>query len=174
MSEFKRTLPDATVDRIERIQNKILWSKYMDCARRCSENNKDDGLGEMLLFYGTRQSNPRGIYEEETGFNIMKFSQPGPWGRGIYFAVNASYSDEYAFVNGTTRQLLAVNVLTGRSYYSRPNESLEQPPLCPEDRNGGVQHRYDCVCGDTQGSRLYIMYENKGAYPMYVITYTRK
>ena len=146
----------------------------MDCARRCSENNKDDGLGEMLLFYGTRQNNPRRIYEDGTGFNINKFSQPGLWGRGIYFAVNASYSDESAFVNGTTCQLLAVNVLTGRSYYSKPDGNLEQPPLCPEDRNGGVQRRYDCVCGDAQGSRLYIMYENDGAYPMYVITYTRK
>ena len=34
------------------------------------------------------------IYQSEEGFD-MRFSPGGMWGRGNYFAVNSSYSDNY-------------------------------------------------------------------------------
>ena len=41
-------------------------------------------------------TDPSLIYKGEEGFDI-KFSSAGLWGKGIYFAERASYSDQYAF-----------------------------------------------------------------------------
>lgn len=144
----------------------------MECARNCRERN-EEGLGEMLLFHGTKHNNPREIYEGDMGFSVDKFGRSGLWGKGTYFAVNASHSDEWAYVKGNTCQVLAANVLTGHSHYSKPDESLQGPPLCPPKRDR-PQRRYDCVCGDSVSSRIYVMYDDDKAYPMYLITYARK
>ena len=37
--------------------------------------------------------------------------------------------------------------------------------------DGAVQRRYDSVCGNTNGSIVYITYENDKAYPAYLISY---
>jgi hypothetical protein len=46
------------------------------------------------------------------------------------------------------------------------DDSLVKPPDKP---SGG---RYDTVSGDTNGSKVYIVYENGRAYPEYLVTYT--
>ena len=49
-----------------------------------------------LLFHGTSGTDPKLVYDSEEGLD-MRFSNDGMWGRGIYFAVNSSYSNSYAF-----------------------------------------------------------------------------
>jgi hypothetical protein len=48
------------------------------------------------LWHGTRKSKPSLFYKGEEGFDI-KYSNNGMWGKGIYFAENARYSDEGYF-----------------------------------------------------------------------------
>ena len=95
------------------------------------------------------------------------------WGKGNYFAVNASYSNSYAHsVRGTgMKKLLVAFVLTGLSYYSNPG-SLTMPPYrSQQDDPSSIRRRYHSVNGVTGGSTVYITYENNLAYPAYVITY---
>lgn len=126
-------------------------------------------LGEQLLFHGTRFNDPELIYEGDSSFD-MRYSQNGMWGSGNYFAVNASYSNSYSYNCTGYRQMLVASVLTGLSYYTRPDNSLRKPPYRP-NRIGGIQYRYDSVSGDTGGSKVYITYDNDKAYPAYLITY---
>ena len=104
----------------------------------------------------------------------MRFSNTGMWGKGNYFAVNASYSDSYAYrvssVALPCKQMLAAWVLTGNSYYSEPQRNLKYPPFL-ETSEDGVKRRYDSVNG-TAGGKVYITYDNTLAYPAYLITYT--
>ena len=167
---FQGTLPNAVIERVERIQNKLLWQRYLDCAKRSIEYG-DAHLGEKLLFHGTRSNNPKEIYGGDASFDI-RFSNNGLWGQGNYFAVNASYSNNYAHTEGPYRQMLVATVLTGLSYYSQPSQ-YRKPPLC-STADGGINRRYDSVCGDTGGSRVYITYDNERAYPMYLITYNSR
>jgi len=52
---------------------------------------------EQMLWHGTSDLDPRLILESEEGFD-MRFSREGLWGKGIYFAVDASYSNNgYAY-----------------------------------------------------------------------------
>lgn len=159
------TLPQVDVMKIERIQNRYLWEKYIFHARRMTEKNKGV-INEKELFHGTSGTLPEKIYaDEEEGFD-MRFSRSGMWGQGNYFAEKASYSDNYAYQhpNGT-KQFFLAKVLTGDSTELKSDTKLRMPPL----KNGNV--RYDTVNGITHGCRVYISYSNDKAYPLYLITY---
>ena len=171
-SLFFQTLPNAEIKTIERIQNRVLWKKYSRRAKSMQEDNVP--CREKTLFHGTRQTNPKQIYEGDDSFD-MRLSNNGMWGRGNYFAVNASYSNGYAYCqrNHNLKKLLLAQVLTGNSFDSPPKH-FTKPPLrnATTGQEGSVQRRYDSVCGQSGGSRIYITYENNLAYPAYVITYT--
>ena len=46
------------------------------------------------LWHGTNYTDHKLIINGDEGFD-MTYSEHGMWGRGIYFAVNASYSHNY-------------------------------------------------------------------------------
>ena len=170
-SEFESTLPpwQYEIERIERIQNKLLWRRYFDCAKRMFDYN-GGVVKEKTLYHGTRSKNPTEIYRGDAGFD-MRFSNHGMWGKGNYFAVNASYSDNYSHpCAGGRRQMLVAKVLTGYEYTCSSDPSLTKPPF--REAAGSIRRRYDCVSGTTGGSQVYITYENDRAYPAYLITYS--
>ena len=131
-------------------------------------------LGEKLLFHGTRSTDPEKIYAGMSSFD-PQYSQSGMWGRGCYFAENASYSDGFSWhverSDGLQKMLMAC-VLTGRSYTSEAPRSFVEPPPFHE-RRGGIIHHYDSVNGITGGSKVYITYKHNKAYPAYLITYKK-
>jgi hypothetical protein len=55
--------------------------------------SRDNGIVPLVmkLYHGSYLTAPKLIYDSHEGFDI-NFSKGGMWGRGIYFAVNASYS----------------------------------------------------------------------------------
>jgi hypothetical protein len=167
-NQFLLTLPRARILQVQRVQNKLLWKRYRDCSKRMSDYVRDD-----LLFHGTRGTNPEEIYRGTDSFDL-RCSSGGLWGRGIYFAVNASYSDGYAHHEGNVHKMFAAFVLTGNSYLSPWDGTLTKPPPIPaaDGSDTSVQRRYDSVCGVTGGTRVYITYDNDHAYPAYLITYT--
>ena len=164
--KFHATLPQNYIVKIERIQNKWLWEKYYQHRDRMKRKNHGV-INEMLLFHGTRNTLPNTIYQDEEGFDT-RFGRAGMWGNGNYFAVNASYSNDYAHcsLNGT-RQMFLVKVLTGRSIKLEPDNTLRIPPIV----QGNL--RYDTVNGETNGSQVYIAYSNDKAYPFYLISYNK-
>ena len=175
-SAFESTLSPRMykIQRIERIQNKLLWQRYFDCAKRMQRFNNGK-MEEKNLFHGTRFNHPEKIYKGDAGFD-MRYSNEGMWGKGNYFAVNSSYCNGgYAYqCQGGRRQILMANVLTGHVDTCQPNHRLTQPPLRPlrpVSATGTITRRYDTVSGVTGGSVVYITYENDRAYPAYLITY---
>ena len=164
-------MPNTRIVSIERIQNCDLWRKYSDRAQQIRDEPQN--CREKLLFHGTSKTDPKEIYKGDCSFDT-KYSRQGLWGRGNYFAVNASYSDSYAHSVHDTgiKKLLVAFVLTGLSYYSDQDGSLTMPPYRSEqDDPSGIRRRYHSVNGVTGGTTVYITYDNNLAYPAYVITY---
>jgi hypothetical protein len=62
----------------------------------------------------------------------MKFSQPGMWGKGIYFAEKSSYSNHfsYRYPNGDRGQFLAIVNLGDEASIEYKDECREmiEPP----------------------------------------------
>ena len=173
LDQFQLTLPNSTIIKIYRIQNKDLWTKYRICSEEMKKNN-DGILNERLLFHGTRVTPPKSIYTGAIGFD-ERFSRDGMWGRGNYFAQNANYSDGYAHRHGAMKEMFAAYVLTGISYSSEPNSALRMPPERTDKSDEGegakVKRHYDSVTGTLGGTRVYITYDNIHAYPAYLIVY---
>ena len=170
-SRFQSTMPNTTITSIQRIQNKWLWKKYALHKKMIEEKN-DGAINEMELFHGTQTNMPSDIYDSEEGFD-MRFSAQGMWGQANYFAVNASYSNNYAHSNiiSGQREMFLAKVLTGDSHASSPNSSLRMPPKSYTSGSQLGQARYDTVTGITNGSRVYMTYDNQKAYAAYLITY---
>ena len=169
--KFFKTMPNSEIMSIEKIQNRALWRKYSDRAEQIRDESQN--CQEKLLFHGTSGTDPKEIYKGDSSFDI-RFSQQGMWGKGNYFAVNASYANSYAHsVHGTNkRKLLVAFVLTGLSYNCSPDRSLTMPPYRSEqDDPTSIRCRYDTVNGAIGGTTVYITYDNTLAYPAYVITY---
>ncbi|CAF1081273.1 unnamed protein product, partial [Didymodactylos carnosus] len=169
---MKETMNNVNIHKIERVQNVRMWSHY---AFRRQQLKKELCLKpnlqiEMELFHGTRTTPPNEVYNGEYGFD-MTFSTSGMWGIGSYFAKNASYSCpsySHKLPNGQYQAFFA-QVLTGDIYDCKSDSTLRRPPKKNESTSG---LRYNSVSGDTGGSKVYIIYENRVAYPTYLITFT--
>ena len=171
-NQFLLTLPNAEILRVERVQNKLLWRKYVNRSKLMRDFDTTH-LREELLFHGTRDNDPQLIFKGDEGFD-MRYSAQGMWGQGNYFAVNSSYSHYYAFNTNGVQKMFAAYVLTGNSRFLNPDNSLRKPPLLHKesgDSDTSVERRYDSVCGTTRGTRVYITYDNEHAYPAYLNTY---
>ena len=170
--QFKASMPAFFVNEIIRIQNMWLYERYEQQKKQLNSKN---GVitNELDLFHGTRNTNPKEIYDSEEGFD-MRFCTSGMWGLANYFAVNASYSHSYAHknLNGQLEMFL-VKVLEGECYHCSPNSSLRMPPR-KQAHSGQLQFhqmRYDTVSGFSHGSKIYMTYDNQKAYPSYLIKY---
>ena len=166
-------MPNSEILSIEKIQNRALWRKYSDRAEQI--RGESQNCQEKLLFHGTSSTDPKEIYQGDSSFD-MRFSRQGMWGKGNYFAINASYADSYSHpVRDTNmRKLLVAFVLTGLSYNCNPDRNLTMPPYRSEqDDPTSIRRRYHTVNGVTGGTTVYITYDNTLAYPAYVITYYR-
>ena len=175
VASIQKTLFKAAVVKLERIQNKWLWERYSFAKKQMYKKNKGC-VNEKHLFHGTRTTPPEKVFRSEKGVDF-RFSREGLWGMGSYFAVNASYSDRYAYhttaLGSNERQMLICKVLTGDSYNAeaKTDESLRQPPLKPVQVGSFEEERYDSVTGYTNGSYVYVVYDHEKVYPAYLMTY---
>ena len=170
--KFTMTMGANRVSSISRIQNTWIWKKYAFQKKRMHTKN-GGRVNEKELFHGTRTNDPRNIYEGEDGFD-MRYSRQGLWGVANYFAVNASYSHNYAHTSSHGKQMFLVKVLTGDSHDCPSNRDLRMPPAKTSPQSGDVQMagaKYDTVTGNTNGSQVFMTYDNDKAYPAYLITY---
>ena len=173
-SRVHKTLPSVQVVHVERIQNQWLWEKYHFSRQRMSE--KYEGIiNEKDLFHGTSSTPPEKIFKSEQGFDF-RFCSRGMWGTGTYFAMNASYSNNYAYTTGTRKQMILAKVLTGEACQCSPDSSLKKPPVKSRSKLGGSRNTfedelYDSVKGHTNGSDIFVIYDHEKAYPAYLITY---
>ena len=167
------SLPSARIQTLQRIQNRWLWDKFSFSKERMHEQNKGI-VNEKQLFHGTRSTPPERIFKSRQGFDF-RYCTRGMWGTGTYFAVNASYSDNYAFCSAGAKQLILAKVLTGETYQCSPNPELKKPPIKKHTQTSGtvfIDELFDSVSGHTNGSDIFIIYDHEKAYPDYLITYT--
>jgi hypothetical protein len=119
------------------------------------------------LWHGTRKTDPAEIYSGKEGFDI-KYSSNGLYGKGLYFAKDANYSDDFCHKYDDSDHskgiFLALVNLGGEHDMSSAggNRDLIEPP------NGK-----DSIKGKTGSgsSEIYIVHTNKQTYPQYYITY---
>ena len=131
VNRLRSTLPAASIIKVERIQNHWLWTRYQQDKQRIVRKVGGEA-NEMIVYHGTSDNSPSLIYKGEHGFE-SRLSSSGMWGKASYFAVNASYSNSYAFrcENGNM-QLFSVKICAGDVVEMAPDKTLRLPPLKSE------------------------------------------
>ncbi|XP_054032652.1 protein mono-ADP-ribosyltransferase PARP14 [Dryobates pubescens] len=167
--KFKRTCPNYTITKIERIQNPFLWQTYQIkkislCKKNRNQNN------EKLLFHGTPSSSLSMI--NYNGFNRGFAGKNGASiGNGTYFAVDASYSAQKTWstpdVDGKRYMYLA-RVLTGKYCLGRKG-LITPPPKHSSDPTDLYDSVVDCVNAPT----MFVIFNDIQAYPEYLITFKK-
>ncbi|XP_065421537.1 uncharacterized protein LOC135975264 isoform X1 [Chrysemys picta bellii] len=159
---FKQTAPGYHILHIQRVQNRVLWVSY--CWQRCwmEEKNPPGELNERLLYHGTRPENRRSIQEIGLRNTCRKV---GIYGQGLYFAVEAARSADYAKPDAHGhRFMFQVRVLTGQ--FTQGKEDMVLPPEKPD--GGG---RYDSVVNVVSRPSIFVTFFDDLTYPEYLITF---
>lgn len=127
-----------------------------------------------MLFHGTKQNDPEKIYQDkEESFKINYAADTNMFGRGIYFAKEASYSDNgYAYQTfNATKKMLYCKVNVGECQVMQQHEG--RPDMKDTDiRDRQRNIRYGCRMSNYHGSDIYIIYSTGRAYPEYLIEYS--
>lgn len=164
---FNKTCSQFKILKIERIQNPSLWSAYQT-KKKIMDKKNGQIQNEKLLFHGTDANslphvNLYGFNRSYAGKNAVAF------GKGTYFAVNASYSAHNTYskpdANGV-KHIYYVRVLTG--LYECGNQSLIVPP--PKNPQNPLD-LYDTVTDNVQNPNLFVVFYDYQAYPEYLITF---
>ncbi|XP_041529409.1 protein mono-ADP-ribosyltransferase PARP14-like [Microtus oregoni] len=166
-NQFHQTCQKFAIEKIARIQNPALWRKYQANKKIIDEKNGHE-RNEKQLFHGTEASsipqlNSHGFNRSYAGKNATSY------GKGTYFAVNASYSahDTYSRPDANGKKYMYyVRVLTGN--YTTGNSSLIVPP--PRDPQNPTD-LYDAVTDDEKNPSLFVVFYDNHAYPEYLITF---
>jgi len=176
-TKMRETLPNVHISSLWRVQNSSLWSYYSFHKDRLEMNNIPSN--ERRVWHGTSSLDPSVVYNDQMDGFMMQFAAEGLWGRGIYFADKAAYSKNYSHTpakksqtnarqnpkKGESEMFLA-RLLVGKETKLAQNRSLTVPPT---DSSSGL--KYNSVTGHTNGSQVWIVYENGRAYPEYLVRY---
>lgn len=125
---------------------------------------RNDGkpVNELHLFHGTDESLIDAICDQNFDWRMCGVHGTA-YGKGSYFARDASYSNKYATGHGDKVMFVALVLVgestRGQSHYVRP------PP------KGNSSALYDsCVNSETNPS-IFVIFEKQQIYPEYVIEY---
>ena len=194
-AQLQASLPNAVLTRVERWENRLqfrdYWTKRENIkVKRGGEPNEN----EQWMWHGTSRLQPASALQHEVGLD-PRFAREGFYGRGLYLAEKARYSNgdagrSYAhcpeYPHTRTRQLLLVRAAVGlphtygvrvdakdnkrgTRYLTRPPE--EAPGKLYDSVKGGP-HRPASSGPGANDSECVVLYDLAQAYPEFIITYT--
>uniref|UniRef100_A0A7N6AK97 Poly (ADP-ribose) polymerase family, member 12a n=1 Tax=Anabas testudineus TaxID=64144 RepID=A0A7N6AK97_ANATE len=162
---FKRTMPNRTINSIQRIQNPSLWKVFQWQKAQMKERNGGKPVIEQYLFHGTDQSLIEAICEQNFDWRMCGVHGTA-YGKGSYFARDASYSDRYSMAKVTKNKIMFVAlVLVGE--YTKGSSSYVRPPP-----KGKSRTLYDSCVDCERNPSIYVVFEKQQIYPEYLIDYS--
>ncbi|XP_051513151.1 protein mono-ADP-ribosyltransferase PARP12-like isoform X2 [Myxocyprinus asiaticus] len=163
-SMFSRTMPSSIIHRIERVQNQSLWRVFQWQKEQMIEKNGGKVVDQRYLFHGTDESLIEAICEQNFDWRICG-SHGTLYGKGSYFARDASYSDRYAKSRTKTKKMFVALVLVGE--FTKGNSSLVRPPQKKSSLN-----LYDSCVDNETNPAIFVVFEKYQIYPEYIIEYS--
>ena len=156
--------PQLAVTRLLRVQNKALWSRFLDTRERM-EKQSSAGPNEKLLFHGTSAAKAEGI--RDAGF-LRSFSASNVFGQGAYFSLHASYSLQELYSptdKAGQKCLIVARVLVGDSCLGLPGDVV--PSKVRPGRKGRTD-LCDSTVDDERQPAIFVTYAPGQEYPEYV------
>ncbi|XP_032851842.2 protein mono-ADP-ribosyltransferase PARP12 isoform X1 [Tyto alba] len=160
--DFQRTMPKTVIKRIRRVQNPSLWALYQWQKEQMQKSNGGKAADERFLFHGTSRKYTEAICQQNFDWRICGLHGT-VYGRGSYFARDASYSDNYCREDSHTKTMFLARVLVGE--FTLGSSSYVRPPL--KDN----QNFYDSCVNNSSNPSIFVIFEKQQIYPEYLIEY---
>ncbi|KAG7279766.1 hypothetical protein CRUP_008836 [Coryphaenoides rupestris] len=162
---FKRTMQTSVINSVERVQNPSLWKVFQWQKTQIKEKNGGKPVCEHHLFHGTDESLLDPICQQNFDWRMCGVHGTH-YGKGSYFARDASYSDRYSKGHRSLRKVMFVaHVLVGE--YTRGSSSLTRPPS-----QSSTKGLYDSCVDNTSKPSIFVVFEKHQIYPEYIIDYS--
>ncbi|NXM69608.1 PAR12 polymerase, partial [Serilophus lunatus] len=159
--DFQRTMPKTTIKRICRVQNPSLWGLYQWQKELMQKSNGGKAVDERFLFHGTSKNYINVICQQNFDWRVCGLNGT-VYGKGSYFARDASYSDKYCGTDFCKTMFLA-RVLVGEFTWGSPD--YVRPPMKDS------QNFYDSCVNDFLNPSIFVIFEKQQVYPEYLIEY---
>ncbi|XP_068735053.1 protein mono-ADP-ribosyltransferase PARP14-like [Montipora capricornis] len=162
-NKFQLTSRGVNIQKIERVQNPHLYQSYVVRKQKMDQDN--GGNNERQLFHGTDAKNVTALNTQ--GFNRSFCGVHGvKFGRGVYFARDASTSVGYARGRVGFRYMYLARVLVGQ-YCVGKSGMIVPPPKDPYR----PEILYDSVVNNTGNPSIFVVFYDSQCYPEYLITF---
>jgi len=159
---FARTCSSAqySITSIARVQNMNLYNEYKLFRKTLVTELGVDHINEMKLFHGTDPRAVQGICRD--GFDWRVCGKNGTvYGHGSYFAMNSSYSADYARPDSYGEcKMFVASVLVGK--YAMGSGNLVKPP-----------EGCHSVVNMMSTPSIFVVFLIKQAYPEYLISFRK-
>uniref|UniRef100_A0A8C5RUN1 PAR12 polymerase n=1 Tax=Laticauda laticaudata TaxID=8630 RepID=A0A8C5RUN1_LATLA len=161
---FQLTMKSYKIHKIERIQNPSLWQVYQWQKEQMKKKKGGQKIDERLLFHGTSSPSLKAICTDNFDWRLCG-TNGTIYGKGSYFARDASYSDNYSQAKEDEKAMFLAQVLVGefavgRQLYTRPPAKLAD-----------MLNSYDSCVDNTRNPSIFVIFEKHQAYPAYLIFY---
>uniref|UniRef100_A0A5F8GWC0 Poly [ADP-ribose] polymerase n=1 Tax=Monodelphis domestica TaxID=13616 RepID=A0A5F8GWC0_MONDO len=165
-NNFNKTCSNYYIEKIERIQNKSLWSSY-ETIRKNMNNQNYRTDNERFLFFGTKADSLLKINNNGFNHNYIR----NKYGKKIYFTVSAFFaaSDDHSPPDRYGQKFIYyARVLTGDytrgtyPYFDFPPQKIQNPNV-----------QYDSITDDLQKPNIFVICQEHHSYPEYLITFRK-
>ena len=167
----KSTNQNLEVLQVERVQNITVWSSY--AGRRhamMQRQGATDNYERVWLFHGTDENTVHKIvsqgFNRNFGFREINKNALTMYGKGVYFAVNSSYSSSHRYSKPNSareQRMFACRVLVGEYCQGKPDEPT------PDERH--ERELYDSTVDNVNTPEIFVAPHDAQAYPEYLITF---
>ncbi|XP_065514711.1 protein mono-ADP-ribosyltransferase PARP12-like isoform X2 [Caloenas nicobarica] len=161
---FEKTMKDCCIHQLQRIQNPTLWQVFQWQKEQMKKLNKSKSVDERLLFHGTNPSHVSAICEQNFDWRICG-THGTTYGKGSYFARDASYSHQYCSSQHGHYTMFVAHVLVGD--FVQGNHKYLRPPPRPGSKN----RLYDSCVDDPTDPSIFVVFEKHQIYPAYIVEY---
>ncbi|XP_074863598.1 protein mono-ADP-ribosyltransferase PARP12-like [Carettochelys insculpta] len=161
-ADFQRTMPKTVIRQIQRVQNPTLWKVYQWQKEQMQKTNGGKDVSERFLFHGTSKKHIDAICQQNFDWRICGLHGTA-YGKGSYFARDASYSDNYSKTDTNIKTMFLARVLVGD--FTLGSSSYLRPPA--KDNN----NFYDSCVNSLSNPSIFVIFEKHQIYPEYLIEY---
>ncbi|NXX38338.1 PAR12 polymerase, partial [Tricholaema leucomelas] len=162
---FEKTMKSYYIHKLQRIQNPALWQVFQWQKEQMKKLNKLKCVDERLLFHGTNPSHIPAICEQNFDWRICG-THGTMYGKGSYFARDASYSHEYCSSHSGHYSMFVAHVLVGDFVQGKPEY------LRPPSRATNSNRLYDSCVDDLTDPSIFVIFEKHQIYPAYILEYS--
>ncbi|KAF1620444.1 Poly [ADP-ribose] polymerase 12, partial [Eudyptes chrysolophus] len=161
---FQQTMKDYSIGRLRRTRSPTLWQHFQLQKEHMEKRSPGQEMDERLLFHGMSPSHVPVICEQNFNWRISG-THGTTYGKGSYFARDASYSHQYCPSSIDHHSMFVAQVLVGDFVWG--NQVYLRPPTRP-----GISNRLleSCV-HNRKNPSIFVIFEKHQIYPAYILEY---